>query len=323
MHIAMKRRALALVCALAAAVASARDTVYVESEGPRPWYTMLRPARRTPAEQLEYARGLRDRGSLRRAHRHYRALVASWPSSPEAPVAQLEHARLLDARGRSEEAFEAYQQLMEKFPGSFPFDEAYQRQTAIAQELLERKRWGVFSTPERAIPLLEKAVANAPTRADAARARLTLGRAHRQNDDPAKAAAVFAEIERLYPDDPAAEEAAFQRAECLDEIFRAAPRNSRLIEEAWIAYDRFVRRYPDSPRAELARERRDQRRRSLAQRAWEEARFYDRRGGRPSAAIGPYERFLERYADTEWADAARARLEQLRAARKPPEGDSP
>jgi len=305
----------ALFCVSCASPSGGARRALVEAEGPRPWYTMLRPAGATPAEQLAHARALRDSGSVRRANRHYRALAASWPSSPEAPVALLERARLLDARGRAEDAFEAYQELTTQYPGLFPFGEVFGRQLAIAEGALERRRlrflFGGFATPERAIPMLEHLARAAPSGADAARARLLLGRAHEMNDDPTSAAIAYGEIEQRHPSDPLAPEASFRRAQCLSKLSRQAPGDRRLLEDAIFAFDRFLRLYPDSDRAAAALEHRNALRARLAEMAWNEAEFYDRRSARPSSAIGPYQRFLEQFGDTEWAPRARARLEAL------------
>ncbi len=278
---------------------------------------MLAPAGASPAEQLAHARALRDKGSLRRANRHYRALVASWPSAPEAPVALLERAQLLDACNQTEDAFDAYRELTERYPGLFPFDEVFRRQLAIAETALFQRRlrflFGGFTNPELVIPMLERLTKSAPSGADAARARLLLGKAHELNDAPASAAAAYAEIEQRHPDDPLAPEAAFRRAQCLLELSRRAPGDRRLLEDAVFAFERFLRLYPNADHAAAAREHRNALRARLAEMVWKEAVFYDRRSSRPSSAIGPYERFLEQFGDTAWAPQARARLEILKA----------
>lgn len=277
---------------------------------------MLRPARKTPAEQLAYARELRDRGSVRRANRHYRALVASWPSAPEAPIALLERARLLDARGRGEDAFEAYRELLANYPGQFPFEEVLARQIAIASGELERRRmkflFGGFTSPERAIPMLEHLVKAVNVGPEAARVRLLLGRAHEMNDEPEKAAKAYAEIEQRFADDPLAAEAGWRHVQCLREMSRRAPADRHLLESAWTAAERFVRRFPGSPRAAEATALRDALRQRLADELWREATYYDRRSARPTAAIPSYQRYAELFGDTERGALARERLQVLK-----------
>jgi outer membrane protein assembly factor BamD (BamD/ComL family) len=308
-----------LVIAVPFFAAAAEQEVFVEAEGPRPWYTLLRPARPDPASQLAYARELRDRGATRRARRHYRALVASWPSSPEAPIAQFELARMLDEAGAAEEAFEAYQILMERYAGRFPFQEVFRRQLQIADELMKRRRFrflfGGFTSPDRAIPLLEKAASNAPTHEDAGRARLLLGKAHRQMGEIAAAAEAFALVAQQFPDLPLGVEAEFLHAECLAEKCRRARGDLHVLDEAWMAFDRFVRNHPDSPFTATAREHRERLQRLRAEAAWEKAYFYDRQGSK-EAAISAYERLLDEFPDADRAPAARARLEILRGQKE-------
>ncbi len=298
---------------------AAERGLFVEAEGPRPWYTMLRPARRDPAAQLAYARELRDRGSRWWARRHYRALIASWPSSPEASIAQLELAKMLEEAGAHEEAFAAYQHLMERYPGRFPFDEVYDRQLQIAEQMLTQRHFrflfGGFTTPERAIPLLQKVAANAPSRETAGRAQLLLGNAYREMSEIESAIAAYSEIERRFAETPIGVEAAFRRAECLAEKSRRAPSDRQRLDDAWFAFHRFVRLFPESPFAAQAIEQRDSLQQARACAAWKEARFYEHRG-LMGAAINAYERFLRDFSQSEKASDARARLEILRQQRE-------
>ncbi len=289
--------------------------VYVEQEQPRPWWTMLRPARRNPADQLVYVRGLRDSGHTLRAARHYRALVASWPSSAQAAAAQYELAALYDARGQYAKAFDAYQALNDRYPGSQPYDAILARQFALAKIVMERRKlrflFGGFRAPEDAIPMFEAIVRQAPRGPFAAEAQFLVGSAYESNADYVEGALAYAETQYRFPESAWAKEAAFRRARCLYRLSRSTPHDVELADDAWYALREALREQPDSPFAAEARAAADDLFQRRAREAYEVARYYDRHGRRTEAARVAYQRVAGQFPGTEWARLAEARLAEL------------
>ena len=306
-----------LLAWLAVCPAQAQDTagVYVDREHPRPWWSLLRPARRNPADQLAYARELRDGGHTFRAARHYRALVASWPSSEQAAAAQYELATLYDARHQYTKAFEAYQALNDRYPGRQPYETILARQFALAKTVMDRRKirflFGGFRAPEDAIPMFETLVRQAPRWPPAAEAQFLIGCVYESNGDHVEAALAFSEVQYRFPDSPWAPEAAFRRARCLYRLSRSTPHDVELADDAWHALRQFIRDQPDSPFLAEAREAADDLYQRRAREAFDVARYYDRHGRGPAAARIAYQRVAGQFPGTDWARRAEARLKEL------------
>ncbi len=317
--------AAVLACGMAGHPAAAADEPYQEVQHRESWLAslFLRPAKDTPAAQLAYARLLRDRGSLRRAKSHYHALVATWPATPEAATAQYEWARILEAQKDYSGAFEQYQVLINRFPGRFDFTEVIGRQAALAERVATHRSlpflFGGFTSPDRAVPMLEQILTNAPAWSGAAEARFRIGdiyEAEGTHNSLFEAAAAFANVTYLHPDSPWAEKAAARRVECLVRASAKAPNNSRILDDAWASAIDYLARYPASERAPLITLRRDALFRRRAEAAYKAAHYYDRQKRSPDVVRAAYEHFLSQFPNSPWTAAAQRRIAELAPAKE-------
>lgn len=311
---------LALALAWTTAGCATSGRVYQEAPRPKSWYTLLKPAYGMPAEQLTYARKLRDTGHVRRAGRHYRALVASWPTVPEAVTAQREYADLLFTRGLWEDAFNAYNDLQDRYAGQFAYGPVLERQFDLATRVMKQRTWrlffGGFDAPENAIPLFEDLVRNAPSSAQAAESQFRIGEAHEFNGDWAEAAIAFTEAQYRYPNEKWAEEAAFRRARCLCRLADESPRDLQLAEDAWYAMNQFIRLHPDSRFVAEGRPLMDALYRRRADQAFTKALYYDRHGKNPEAARLSYEVYVAQFPGAPRIEEARRRIAELTARKE-------
>ncbi len=318
---------LLAAAACLAAPARAADAPYQEAGRRKPWFSLMRPARDTPAAQLAYARALRDSGHWIRASRHYRALVASWPAAPEAPVAQYEAARLLDHRGRYDAAFAQYQVLLDRYPGDTAFDEVVGRQFAIAKAAMNTRRYrlllGGFRTPGHAIPYLGHVVTNAPQLEAAAEAQYLIGRIQADAGNLEQAEQAFETVQFRFPGSPFAADAAFGRAETLYRLSRKSPEDDPLAAEAWAALDRYVQQHPETAGHGRARAWRDEIHARRAHRAFDRAAFYERTARKPAAALEAYRLFVRRFPRSEWTPGAERRIQELQQTLGDIEHDEP
>lgn len=276
-----------------------------------------RPARETASEQLAYARSLLDSGHARKAMREFDALVHQWHDTKEAVQAQRALAQTLDDRGRYEEAFDEYQYLIDNYAGSFPFQEIIDRQFRIANYVrtVKRGKWlffGGFTTPERALPLFEQIVENAPAGAKSAAARFYIGLIHEEAGDYADAMHAYETVRNRYPDDPRAGDAAFRRAYCLYRVAGMRQRDEASCREALSALAAFLRDFPENENAKVARQYLDQLRERLIGMYYARAEFYDRIAKRPEAAIIAYSDFVAKFPLAEQAKTAKQRIESLK-----------
>ena len=299
---------------------------YREVQKRRSWFSFMRPAKATPQEQMAYARALRAGRHVFRASRHYRALVSSWPSAPEAPVAQREIAEMLDARGWIESAFDQYQLLVEKYPDACDFDAVIARQYALAERMRTVRHapllFGGWKTPERAIPLYERIVLNAPMWTNAPQVQFTIGALQEAAANYAEASVAFQEVQYRYPRSPPAEEAAFRRARCLYWMSMEAPNDPTTLDEAWTALSQFARERPASRFASDAMRLRDTLQTRRVRAAYEIACYYDRHGRSPENALMAYERFLTLFPNTEWTPTVQQRLEAIKKTKGAPANET-
>lgn len=317
---------LAWAACLLAAMPNARaERPYEESEKKHSWLSLTKPARKTAAEQLNHANELRSRESYRKAGKAYRALVLTWPGSPEAPAAQYGYAQMLDLRGKLLDAFDEYENLMSRFVGGYPYDDVLRRQFEIAKQVMNRRRgkflgFGGFQAPERAVPLFEKVVKNGPRAEFAPEAQYLAGKAYELSYQLELAVVAYMTALHRYPFSPFAQKAAFGRAECLYRIAEENPNDEEALEQAWAGVVVFLNTYPSAEEAAVAQAFRETLLRRRAKAAYDKAEFYDRVSRRPAAALQAYREFAKSFPSSEWTSLAQVRIDELsKSVEKPNE----
>ncbi|MDD2241063.1 MAG: hypothetical protein PHI93_10475 [Kiritimatiellae bacterium] len=311
-------RILRLLClsGVLAATTLADSKPYVESVPVRGFHLFTRPRKKDPTAQWDYVQSLDRAHQARAAARQAYALRLFWPYADEAPQAQQFYARSLDRRNRSQQAFDAYQHLVETYPGRFDFNEVLTRQMYLAKAVMKHRKGKFlflpgFTAPERAIPLFEKIVQNAPEGAVAAEAYYLIGQAHeRIYEYPQAIDAYFTTLNR-FPTSPFAEPAAYGQASCQIRIAEDSPQDNRAVETAIAACDFYLQRYLDQPRADDIRAARQVLLHRQARNAFARAHYYDHILKQPAAALIEYRAFLADHANAEQAADARQRIQIL------------
>ncbi|MBN1268868.1 MAG: tetratricopeptide repeat protein [Kiritimatiellae bacterium] len=288
---------------------------YAEEHQTRRWRIFSTPRWNTPGEQLAHANTLRDTGRLRRAARHYRALLLRWPGSVEAALAQYEHAKLLERRGKYLPAFEEYKLLMDRFAGRFPHEEVLDRMFQIAVRTMNTRKarafLGGFEAPERAIPFFEEILKYGPRWEKAPEAQYLIGKIHEQVQQYEMAIEAYTTTEYRYPGTPFAEKSSFGRARCLYILAQESPNDDQAAETAWAALTLFIQDYPESEFATAATEYRNTLFRRRARTAYEKAVFYDKMARRPEAALVAYKQFVAQFPHSGWTTLAEIRIQEL------------
>ncbi len=284
-----------------------------------------RPARDTPGEQLGYARELEAVGRWRRASNQYDALVHRWHHAEEAPTAQLAYARLLYERRRYERAFKEFQYMVQFFPGLFDYGSVLDYQLRIANQAMGRRRatFGVFpgfESPERALPMLETIIANAPNGNETPSIRLTIGMIHEGTKDLDDAVKAYEAVIYHHPGSDAAKTATFRKAVCLADLSDKSPRDEQRCREAFSALVSFLGAYPQSEEREEAFRRMDTLKLRLQDVYYQRARYYDEIEKRPAAALISYREFLKQFPASPLAERVTQRIEALDAQTTVSEG---
>lgn len=283
---------------------------------------LIRPEKSSAAAQIAYAYQLYKSGRIRASASAYQALVYAWPDSPEAPAAQLAYAQIMEHRRKYFEAFDEYQYLIDNYPGKFNYAEALDRQFQIANYLITAEKRFLyvfkFKSPERALPLLEQLLKNAPSGERAAEIQFKIGLIHEQNEEFDEAIAAYELLQDRHPTGDWAALASFHEGQCLFRLFEDRPNDENACNAARAALTQFKTTYPGNPNIPLARTYLDTLNTRLATLAFERARFYDKVARRPQAAIIAYQDFLATHPESALASTASARLEQLKKENRVP-----
>jgi len=285
----------------------------LDKKTPRFW---RRPAQQTPAEQLAYAQAQEAEGHGKKAERHYNVLVHRWHQSEEAPVAQFAYARLLYERGRYERAFREFQYMVQFFSGHFDYNIVLDYQFRIGNHILG-KRWATFGvfrgfeSPERALPLLEAIVDNAPNWEKTPAIRLTIAMVYENDGEHDSAIKAYEAVIQAHPGRTEAQTAAYRQATCLADLSDKSQRDERSCRDALSALASFQAAYPQSEHRADVQARLDSLKVRLEEMHYQRALYYDKIEKRPSAALVSYREFLKRFPASDRAPAILERIAEL------------
>lgn len=275
------------------------------------WYR--HPQCNTAAEQLQLAFNYYKANRYRKAANAYQALVYAWPDSPQAPEAQLALAMVQETRQNFTKAFDEYQYLFEYYPGQFDYQEVLDRQFKIANYLMKTKKgaflfFSGFEAPERALPMYEKIIKNAPAGKFAATAQLNIGIIHEMNEEEEEAVTAYEILQNRYNDENLAAQASFREAHCLVKLHEQRPNDEDTCNSARAALVQFITSYPGHEKVAQARVFLKDMNDKQAKRAYDLGQYYQKIARRPKAAIIAYEDFLRKYPGTPLAHEAREQL---------------
>lgn len=272
----------------------------------------------TPAEQFAWAKACEAEGSVGRARRAYEALVAEWPSSPEAPKAQealadLEFGQAFDYI----QAFAEYKYLLDFYSAQCDYDAVVKRLYVTAQRMREVGKRIVFipfanTTDVRRA--FEAVVRRAPGASFAPEALLAIGVLREEEGYDEKAVAVYESLRNQYPGTPEAAEALGREAQARMKILAEHPYNRPRCLDT-VAFLKLAKVTTTDPALLASLDSwLAQANALLEDEAFAAAKFYDSPTRTRRSARAAYERFLNEYPASAHADAARARLRELEEA---------
>lgn len=289
---------------------------YQETRGGN--YLYLNPFSYKPAnarEHLKYARSLRDRGHLRSARKQFEILTKRWPDSAEAATARQAVADIYFKEGKNQKAFTAYEDLIkEYYTGIKNYDSILDRQYAIAKTEMDRKRmrwlFGGYRAPERAVPMFESIIKNAPQWKRAPEMQYMIGKAYQKNDDQELAVVAYSTVEYRYPDSPVAEKAAVAKLDSLKDLVKSKPYSVDLREQAQVSAKMFPELYTNSQHLAEVQAFSDELRNLSAKHNYEVGRFYERvpRPPKTDSAAIYYNKVVDQFGGTQYAAKSAARL---------------
>ena len=280
------------------------------------WFGVGKPVRETAEQQLEWAKSLESEGDFKGAVKAYDALVREWPAMPEAPLAQFQIAYVLENNIQEyADAFEEYSYLLDFYPRNCPFAKIVAEQYKIVNLMMDTRRMflGMSFTGNRQLrQAYERVVRRAPGADYVPEAMLRIADLREQDQDYEEAIKVYSTLRSRYPGTIEARKALYLEAKDRMWLVRRLAYNLPRCKDTESYLRIALRKDPSHPNAEEMQTWLKELRDYMSEDAWTRAKFYDSRQRTRHAAIASYERFLSEHPDSPHADAARARIEELK-----------
>ncbi|MFL2860626.1 MAG: tetratricopeptide repeat protein [Pontiellaceae bacterium] len=290
---------------------------YLEKEeGTRGLGTLFSGVEDTAAAQWSVANEKLDEKKYRSAERILKALYERWPNSLEAPEAVVAHAEILKKRKEWDGAFTLYQYAIDNYANRLKgYSEVLNAQFELAMTVMEMRRmaflFGGYQLPEMAIPYFEAVILNGPQWERAAEAMMMVGECNRKSDAFEKAISAYVELTLRYPNHSLAEEATWQRIECLKALRGKYPESPSILNRILTATTVYLSTYPDAERRGTIILLRNELYEFQSEQLLDQGRFYERVAKNPIAALRSYESVLELYPKSQHVVAAQLRIDAL------------
>ncbi len=264
------------------------------------------------------ALALDEAGSVDRALTAYKRAIKKYPFANEAAAAQFRVAELLEAQGKASRAFDAYQFLLQRYPDTPNFERAVAAQVTIANAYLGGKPQVFLGVPignsaERAQEMYTAIVGNAPFSKFAPIAQFNLGLAYEKQTLPFEAIRAYQTVLDTYPKSDVCDDALYQIGFTYMRMgFADGSQDMASLQSARNTFEDFIIEYPDSEKLPQARENLDQLDGKQTTDILRIARFYEFSNDFKAAVIY-YNDVIRRQPNTEDANVAKARIEELRS----------
>lgn len=284
------------------------------------WFGIGGPDGATSREQLAIAEKAEADGEYKAAVKAYDALVREWPASEEAPEAQRRMAAILETNlCEYVDAYEEYAYLLDFYPKDCPYAKVVETQYKIVNLLYDTRRvfMGLSFTGNRELrQSYERIVRRAPGAAYIPEAMLKIADLREQDSDYEDAIKVYSTLRSRYPGTEEARQAACREAKARMWLVRRLAYNLPRCKDTENYLKLALRKDPSHPNAEEMRAWLAELSDYMAEDAWVRAKFYDTKQRTSHATVASYERFLSEHPDSSHADEARARIAELKNAKK-------
>lgn len=272
----------------------------------------------TPEDHWKYAESLKENGHTRRARKQFDIFTKRWPEDAKASAAKQTVAEIYFDQGKNKKSFKAYEELIQQYYTNIKdYDSILDRQYTLAEKEMNRKRmrwlFGGYRAPERAVPMFESIIKNAPQWERAPEMQYMIGQAYQKNDDQEMAVVAYAATEYRYPDSPFAEKAAVSKIESYKELVDSTPYSVDIREQAQLSATLFPELYTNSQQIAEVKDFGVKLHRLDAEHNYEVGRFYERvpRPPQTNSAAIYYNKVIKKFGDTEYAAKSAERLKVL------------
>ncbi len=283
---------------------------------------MVKAADPVAAEMMQRARAYKAAGKTGKAERLLKDVRREHPLSAEAPQARFMLAGIYEEEGDYREAFKEYGKLIECYQDSALYDDALNRQLAMATaaasgQLKTDVLWGAWQTEmETSIvrDWLHSIIANAPYNDMSATAASVLAKYLYDKEFYDQSRLAYAKLVEDYPDSRYAPHAQLMVANIWASDRTRGNRNMVNLANAREAYEEFSLRFPNHPDARKALSEASNVERLLVEQELEVGRYYLERSHEYNSAVFCFEEVIRQKSRNPEAAAEAAKLlERARA----------
>ncbi len=278
------------------------------------WINPKTAVKPTPKEQFDFAKSLYDIKSYEEAKKEMKKLVQHYPKSFEASEAQYYLGLINEAQDNLYEAFQDYQKVIDKYPFSQRVQEIIEKEYKIGEAFMagaKRKALGMALPVENpAIEIFNKVIENSTYGPLAAKTQYKLGLVLKGLSRFYEAEDAFSNVISKYPDSEWVEPAKFQIASCRAALSRGPEYDQGAAGDAKQKFEEFIKEHPDAVLSSEAEKNIQELKAKEAKSNYEIAGFYEKQKAYEAAKIY-YQDTIDNYFDTEWAQKAKLRLEEL------------
>lgn len=265
--------------------------------------------------QLEKAIKYEKEKNYEMAAGAYRALVKTWPLSPNAAEAQYHFALCLLELGDPMKAYKEFQKTIESYPDTVYFNDILQKQYEIGNMFLAGERLKVWTIPtfpsmDKTVEIYETVIKNGPYSDIAPLAQMKIGFAREKQKNYKAAVEAYENLIRKYPKSDLIDDAQFQIGFTQMKAAREADYDQTATRRAITAFQDYLTRYPKSEKVEQAQTNINNLRAEQARGLYNIARYYDYKNESTSALIY-YNEVIQKYPESELAVRSKERVDQL------------
>lgn len=276
----------------------------------------------TSKDQLARGEAYEKEGKFEDAASTYRALVKTWPLSPNAAEAQYRYAVMLYKGYVFQRSFKEFQNCIDKYPDNEHFNDILKYQYDIGCLFLAGERQKVWKVPtlpsmDKTVEMFEQVIKNGPYSPFAAMSQLKIGFARENQHKWEDAAKAYQDVIRKYPKSDLADDAQFQIGYAWMLASRQAEYDQTAAHKAITAFEDYITKYPKSEKIEQARENIQKLQAEQCLGLMRVAEFYDRNRKTESALIY-YNSVVQKYPGSELARRAARRADQIRQGKLDP-----
>ena len=314
LNISLGRWLLAPVLCFSMATSAPAPLIYRPGQG---WEVEGKEAvEETSKAQLEKGERYEKDKKFDEASQAYRALVKTWPLSPNAPEAQFRYAEVLYKLYDFQRSFKEFQTCLEKYPDSEHYEESLKRQYDIACLFLAGERLKIWKIPtmpsmDKTVEMFEKTIKNGPYSPVAPMAQLKIGFAREKQHQWENAVKAYRELIRRYPKSDLADDAQFQIGYAYMLASREADYDQTATNRAITGFEDYITKYPKSEKIEQARENIERLKHEQGRGYMTIAEFYDRQKNYDAALIY-YNNVIQKFPGSDLAKRATVRAEELK-----------